>query len=281
MSAPILGVVVGSVLGLLDGLSAWFYPEARPMIMTIVIGSTIKGLLTGLAAGLVAKWRRSLALGVATGAVVGLILSVIAAQGQPDHFWPIVLPGMLVGVFTGIITQRSRPVGALLLCLVTATVLSAQTSSSPLSALDPLIGQWQGPQEGQPGKGTVDREYSRILRSRFVQLRNRSTYPVQQKNPKGEEHEDVGTFSYDSARKRILLHQFHVEGFVIQYVMEPQSKPDTLVFLSEAIANIPSGYRARETYTIIGPDEFEEVFEIAEPGKDFSLYSRARLKRVK
>jgi hypothetical protein len=30
-----------------------------------------------------------------------------------------------------------------------------------------------------------------------------------------------------------------------------------------------------------GPDELEEVFELAEPGKDFTVYSRARLKRVK
>jgi hypothetical protein len=37
---------------------------------------------------------------------------------------------------------------------------------------------------------------------------------------------------------------------------------------------------ARETYTILGPDEFEELFELAEPGKPFKVYSRARLKRV-
>ena len=59
------------------------------------------------------------------------------------------------------------------------------------------------------------------------------------------------------------------------------TKPGTLIFVSEAIENIPSGFRARETYTLIGPDEFEEVFELAEPGKDFALYSRATLKRAR
>jgi len=39
------------------------------------------------------------------------------------------------------------------------------------------------------------------------------------------------------------------------------------VFTSEAIENIPAGWRARETYVVTGPDEFEEVFELAEPGK--------------
>ena len=38
---------------------------------------------------------------------------------------------------------------------------------------------------------------------------------------------------------------------------------------------------ARETYVVHGPDEFEEIFELAEAGSPFELYSRARLKRVR
>jgi hypothetical protein len=53
------------------------------------------------------------------------------------------------------------------------------------------------------------------------------------------------------------------------------------VFVSEAIENIPAGYRARETYTIVSRDEFTERFEIAEPGKNFELYSEAHLKRIR
>jgi transcriptional regulator GlxA family with amidase domain len=30
-----------------------------------------------------------------------------------------------------------------------------------------------------------------------------------------------------------------------------------------------------------GPDEFEEIFELAQGDKPFEVYSRARLKRVK
>jgi hypothetical protein len=32
---------------------------------------------------------------------------------------------------------------------------------------------------------------------------------------------------------------------------------------------------------IHGSDEFEEIFELGEPGKPFELYSRARLTRVR
>jgi len=53
------------------------------------------------------------------------------------------------------------------------------------------------------------------------------------------------------------------------------------VFISESIENIPAGFLAKETYHIINNDEFTETFELAEPGKEFELYSKAVLKRAK
>jgi hypothetical protein len=53
------------------------------------------------------------------------------------------------------------------------------------------------------------------------------------------------------------------------------------VLTTEAIENIPAGWRARETYILTETDQLEEVFELAPPGKDFELYSRNRLTRVK
>ena len=78
-----------------------------------------------------------------------------------------------------------------------------------------------------------------------------------------------------------MFRQFHTEGFVNTYVQQPTGDDKTIVFVSEAIENIPPGYRARETYTILNRDEFTERFEIAEPGKEFELYSEARLMRVR
>ena len=155
---------------------------------------------------------------------------------------------------------------------------SPAAAPDPFEAVTFLIGRWEGTSEGQPGKGTVRREFSRALSSRFIRIHNRNEYPPQEKNPKGEIHEDEGFFSYDRTRKRLVLRQFHSEGFVNQYVQEAGETP---VFTSESIENIPAGWRARETYVVNGPDEFEEIFELAEPGKPFVLYSRARLKRSK
>jgi len=126
----------------------------------------------------------------------------------------------------------------------------------------------------------VQREYTRVLDSRFIRVQNRSVYQPQERNPKGETHEDFGVFSFDTSRRRALLRQFHVEGLVNQDVADLDVQPDKFVFTSEAIENIPAGWRARETYTVLGPDEFEEVFELAGPEKPFALYSRVRLKRV-
>jgi hypothetical protein len=63
--------------------------------------------------------------------------------------------------------------------------------------------------------------------------------------------------------------------------MEPDPTPERLIFTSEAIENIPPGFRARETYILTGADQLEEVFEMAEPGKAFVVYSRSRLTRAR
>ena len=79
-----------------------------------------------------------------------------------------------------------------------------------------------------------------------------------------------------------MLRQFHVEGFVNQYVMTRSSADrKTFVFTTESIENIPAGWRARETYRILSADEFVEEFELAGPGKDFELYSESRHRRKK
>ena len=173
------------------------------------------------------------------------------------------------------------------LIAVAVVLAGSGIAGQPSSPADPfervafLIGRWEGTSEGQPGRGTVRREYTRVLNSRFIRAHNRNVYPAQEKNPKGEIHEDEGWFSYDRARKRLVLRQFHVEGFVTQYVEDVDSSATKLVFTTESIENIPAGWRARETYVVHGPDDFEEIFELAQAGKPFELYSRARLTRIK
>jgi len=168
--------------------------------------------------------------------------------------------------------------------LLLAPIGTAQTPTR-LDNWDPLrllVGIWEGTGNGQPGVSKVQREYRFVLNNKFIHVQNKSTYDPQPKNPKGEVHQDWGMMSFDKARKQFVLRQFHTEGFVNQYLMTSISADGkTIVFTSESIENIPTGFRARETYKILGPDEFTEVFGIAEPGKDFEVYSEGHFKRKK
>jgi hypothetical protein len=146
-------------------------------------------------------------------------------------------------------------------------------------ALRFLLGSWDASSSGQPGNGSGSREYRLALGDKFIEVRNRTVYPPQDKNPKGEVHEDVGYISFDRNRKIFVLRQFHGEGFVNTYTAPPPSGRDPVVFTTESIENIPSGWRARETYRVVSDDERLEIFELAEPGKDFTTYSETRLKK--
>jgi hypothetical protein len=143
-----------------------------------------------------------------------------------------------------------------------------------------LLGSWEGTSTGHSGTATVKREYRFALRERFIEERSTSTYAPQEQNPRGEVHEHISYISYDRARRALVLRQFHVERFVIQYAQDSATTA-ALAFSSESMENTPSGWRARETYIVHGADEFEEVFELAQAGKPFDVYSRTRLKRVR
>ena|SRR5688572_15711468 len=183
--------------------------------------------------------------------------------------------------------QRAMTVVCLVAVMVAAMIASrtvmvpAQSQRVAVDTWAPLrfmLGTWQTTSSGQPGNGTGRREYRLILRDRFIEVKNTTTYPPQPKNLKGETHEDAGYISYDRSRKAFVFRQFHVEGFVNTYVSGP-IEPKEVVFTSESIENIPSGWRARETYRIVSENEMIEVFELAEPGKEYTVYSETRLKK--
>jgi len=143
-----------------------------------------------------------------------------------------------------------------------------------------LIGSWQGTGSGQPGEGTYERTYQYVLNSKFIHTRNKSVYLPQQHNPKGEVHEDWGIISHDKQRNLYVYRQFHIEGFVNQYILDHLS-PDgrELSFVTENIENIAAGWRAKESYKVLSQDEFIGRFELATPGKDFELYTECHLWR--
>jgi hypothetical protein len=107
------GRVLGGILGLFDGLMAWFTPEVRPQLIGIVFGSMVKGLLAGVLIGVFAHKVYSLALGVLFGLGVSLLFAFLLAHLQGKYYLQIMLPGGLVGLIVGYATQKYRDASAI------------------------------------------------------------------------------------------------------------------------------------------------------------------------
>jgi hypothetical protein len=110
MNKIVAGLVFGLILGAIDGATAWFYPEARPVLASIMIGSSLKGMIVGLFSGWFARKVQSMAWGIVVGSGLGLVFAFLvaamdAAKGKP-HYLEIMIPGFVVGAIIGFLTQR-------------------------------------------------------------------------------------------------------------------------------------------------------------------------------
>jgi hypothetical protein len=121
MSKPILGLILGGLLGILDGLSSLLSagqePTVRERIVEIVVGSTFKGLVAGIVTGYFAKKYRSLPVGIVFGLGVGMALATVVAVMEGGYYLEIILPGSIMGAIVGFATQKyggkpARPSGA-------------------------------------------------------------------------------------------------------------------------------------------------------------------------
>ena len=117
-----------------------------------------------------------------------------------------------------------------------------------MDAFQIFVGSWEGTSEGCSGTSKTKCFYEFVLNGKFIQVRNKSVFEPQDKNSKGDTHEDIGYLSYDGNRKNFVLRQFHVEGFVNQYVLDSLTDDRTIVFVTESIENIPlAGEQKRHT----------------------------------
>jgi hypothetical protein len=112
----LLAMILGAALGLLDGGSAWFSPEARSKLGSIVLWSALKDVTAGFLIGVFAVVVRSRLAVVAWGLAVGLGLAFLVAMSpDPDtgkhYYLAIMLPGGLVGLLVGYFTARYGGLG--------------------------------------------------------------------------------------------------------------------------------------------------------------------------
>jgi len=107
MTKPVLGLILGGTLGLVDGLSGFFEPSLAPMMGSVVTFSMLKGLVVGVAIGYLSQKVRSMAIGIIAGIAIAAILSLLVVlRAGRELFLDIMLPGMLLGAIVGFATQR-------------------------------------------------------------------------------------------------------------------------------------------------------------------------------
>ena len=104
-------MLIGAILGALDGATAWFTPAVRDQVGTIVMLSSLKSVIAGLLIGIFAVFMKQELAVTLFGFAVGLVLAYLVAMA-PDpntgqhYYLQIMIPGALVGLIVGYATAR-------------------------------------------------------------------------------------------------------------------------------------------------------------------------------
>lgn len=107
LTKPMLGLAVGGTLGLLDGLSGFLEPSLAPVMGSVIAMSLLKGLVAGVVIGYVSQKVHSMLVGILAGvAIAGALSLLVILWAGAASFWDIMLPGMLLGVIVGFLTQK-------------------------------------------------------------------------------------------------------------------------------------------------------------------------------
>lgn len=168
----------------------------------------------------------------------------------------------------------------IIILIITTLNIQAQQK---FNAFEKVMGQWIGSGIGYGGAtSTVKTSFEMMMNGQFIEVKNEAIFKPTEKNPKGEIHTDWGLISFDKQRKVFVFRQFHIEGFVNQYILNQAiSTADKLVFETEIIENFVPGVKARWTILIQDGNLVETIFDLQMPGKEFEQYGRNRYEEKK
>ena len=83
----------------------------------------------------------------------------------------------------------------LLLVLVPVVLMAqAEKKQDVWEPMKFLLGQWEGKGDGKSGISKVWKEWHFVLNGKFLNMKTKAVFEPQEKNPKGETHEDLGYF---------------------------------------------------------------------------------------
>lgn len=168
----------------------------------------------------------------------------------------------------------------IVLFLLFTTLIFAQESK--YKKFDFLIGKWKGTGSGFGNeKSVIKSEFNFVMEGKYIEVINDSKFEPTAKKPNGEHHIDKGFISYNSTRDLFIFRQFHIEGFVIQYILvDSLSSNSKLVFESEEIENFVPGGKARWVISIVDGNAIETTFDVSMPNKGYQCFGENKLKRI-
>jgi hypothetical protein len=135
-----------------------------------------------------------------------------------------------------------------------------------LKPLEKLIGTWDGSGKGPEGPSAVSRKYEVILKGHFIEMTNRALFNPARKNPSSP-HEDLGIFSYDRDKKKIIFRHFVSEGFMNQYIVTVSKDGRIITMETESIENLAVEHSTRYEIIFTGLNGFSEKFYVSSSGK--------------
>jgi hypothetical protein len=281
MKKWLLGLLLGGVLGIFDGLTAPLSaPETRAELGGIIIGSMIKGFIAGVLIGYFSQKVRSLTWGIVFGLAIGALLAFGVALMQylsmgRNYWWQIMLPGALVGVILGYVTQQYGRAGGTgtspdrlhgataRLLLIAFTLLSADrlcaadepASPDKLAPLAPFAGEWQ-----------IDAKWSD---GRPLHARNLYTWGLGKKimtsktfvTADGKEYQRYeGILAWHPDKKSLFHISFTYDGSLSQSIVEMPSKDTLHIGFVPFEAGKPS--QVRQVIRFLDNDHFNWVVSL-------------------
>ena len=93
----LVGLVMGSALGLLDADAASRAAPYAPHARGLLLGGMVKGLLTGGVAGMVAARTRNFSATFASGVLASVAFTLLAWIATHDITYPPLLPAIALG----------------------------------------------------------------------------------------------------------------------------------------------------------------------------------------
>lgn len=169
-----------------------------------------------------------------------------------------------------------------LACIIASSAIGQETKHiDQWKPFRVLIGEWVGTTDSAAdGKPNATCSFKFALGNSCIEMRARVEGTAQPGKPGTKPHEELSILTYDRSRRLYVLRQFHSEGLSQRFVHDGiPGDGGSFVFVSEAIENVPEGWRMRATYRIKDGDKFEVTLDRAPPGKDFKTYRRIEYHR--